>query len=535
VPDLREFADAIHLSAERQMDKSHKQSPVSQPSFYLSRWLFLRLLGLVYLIAFLSLWSQVHGLIGSRGILPVSVFLDTMHHHFGNDAYWRLPTLCWIDTSDRTLTMLCAAGTACSLFLLVGLAPTPSLVALWMIYLSLSIAGQTFFQFQWDTLLLETGFFAIFYSPLLSILPRLSKELPPSRLARWMLWWLLLKLMLLSGITKLLSGDPTWQDLTAMNFHYETQPIPNWVSWYAHQMPEWWQKTTVMMTLTAELLVPFFIFTPRLLRHIATILLVLFQVTIQVTGNFGFFNLLTGVLCITLLDDRALRRMIPQQWRDSLNIIPCNEHTVRHQEIILSPLLITMLFISSLTFISEIVRTPQDAPLPSAVNSVLKFGKRYFLMWGRPYVLNYTAPFRTINGYGLFRVMTTKRPEIVIEGSKDGITWTEYEFRWKPGDLHRSPPVVAPHMPRLDWQMWFAAFNPRDHLYWLESLVQRLLENEPEVTRLLDDRQVAAPPPRFARLHFYLYEFTNQVEMNRSGQWWRRTHHGWSRPLSLSP
>jgi hypothetical protein len=543
-----------------------RPGPATQTDYVLSRWLFLRLVGLVYLVAITSLWVQVDGLVGSRGILPAADCLQSAKQQLGSECYWRLPTLCWLGASDAVLHGLCALGDIVALLLMIGMAPIPALVLLWMIYLSLSVVGQTFLSFQWDTLLLETGFFAIFLAPG-TMLPgigvrlkpvrrasepvdfgtiawirrarrpivpfkfpvfsqSLAREISPNPVARWLLWWLLFKLMFLSGITKLLSGDATWRALTAMDVHYQTQPIPNWVSWYAHQLPGWWQKMTVGGTFAAELIVPFLIFAPRAFRHVACLLLVLLQVGIGVTGNYGFFNLLTIVLCVPLLDDRLLVRFVPRRWAATLPPPQPRPSLGTWKRIAVYGPLLILLTLSFMTFLRELVRTQDRDKLPSAVVTLLDGCDRYILSWGEPYVLEWINPFRTINGYGLFRVMTTERPEIVIEASPDGIHWTEWEFRWKPGDVRRSPRFVAPHQPRLDWQMWFAALNPPSARYWLGSLVQRLLEGSPEVAGLLEASPFPEGTPRYVRLIYYRYEFTDKKTRRQTGQWWQRTRSG---------
>jgi hypothetical protein len=501
--------------------------PSLRAEFILSRWLFLRLLGLVYLIAFVSLWSQIHGLIGSQGILPAQEFLDAANLRWGAKAWLHVPTLCWVSASDTMLTCLCAVGTVASAMLIVGIAPLPCLALLWVLYLSLSVVGQVFLGFQWDTLLLEAGFLAVFMAPR-TLRPGLAASNPPHPAAIWLLWWLLFKLMFLSGVTKLLSGDSSWRDLTAMEFHYETQPIPNWISWYVHQLQPWWQKISVLLMFAGELLVPFLIFAPRVVRHVAAVLLVGLQAIIEFTGNFGFFNLLTIAICVSLLDDRALSRLVPAGWRERL-MQSSNDSPRRSMwfAVMLAPVFL----VSFLTFVREMVWTQNQAQLPRAVTAVLDASDRWLLSWGEPYVLRWIQPFRTINGYGLFRVMTTERPEIVIEVSNDGTQWVEYEFKWKPGDLQRAPPFVAPHQPRLDWQMWFAALHPAGSEYWLRALMQRLLEGSPPVADLLGESPLGNSPPRYIRLVYYRYEFTKGPA---GSAWWQRTKLGHlTPPMSL--
>ncbi|MDE0043894.1 MAG: lipase maturation factor family protein, partial [Candidatus Poribacteria bacterium] len=267
-----------------------KQS--TRPTFFLTRWLFLRLLGVIYLIAFLSLWTQIDGLIGSNGILPAEQYLNAVREQIGLERYLAFPTLCWFNDSDAFLHLFCGCGVFLSLLLIVGVAPVLALIGLWVCYLSLVTVGQSFLSFQWDALLLETGFLAIFFAPL-RILPRISREATPSSVVLWLFRWLLFRLMFASGVVKLMSGDMTWSNLTALNFHYETQPLPTVLGWYAHHLPEWFQKASVAGMFGIEIVVPFLIFAPRRPRFLGAIALVALQLLIAATGNYCFFNLLT--------------------------------------------------------------------------------------------------------------------------------------------------------------------------------------------------------------------------------------------------
>src|SRR5882762_1191664 len=277
-------------------------------------WLFLRSLGLIYLVAFVSLWVQIIGLVGAKGILPAHLTMETNRQlmaeaKVGLEHYHQVPTLCWFNASDRFLKFQCAAGTLLAILLIIGFASVPCLFLLWLIYLSLATVCREFLGFQWDNLLLEAGFLAIFL-PRLQLLPGLSRAGPPSRIVLWLLRWLLFRLMFESGCVKLLSHDPTWSDLTALTFHYETQPLPTWIAWHVHHLPVWMHKASCLLMFGVELVVPFFIFGPRRLRIIAGLILIVFQISIFLTGNYCFFNLLTILLCFALFDDHALRAVV---------------------------------------------------------------------------------------------------------------------------------------------------------------------------------------------------------------------------------
>jgi hypothetical protein len=249
-------------------------------------------------------------------------------------------------------------------------------------------------------------------------------------------------------------------------------------------------------------------------------------VLIAATGNYGFFNLLTALLCLWLLDDGLLRRLVPAGWTARFEPAPRRRPTLARTGAALWTLAGLILFLSGTALLREMVRTGGPDNLPRAAGGSLRLCDQLILSWAEPILLRPLAPLRTINGYGLFRVMTTERREIILEGSDDGVHWEAYEFRWKPGEIHRRPRFVAPHMPRLDWQMWFAALHPRGHAYWLERLMQRVLEGSPEVLDLLGENPFPARPPRFVRLEVYRYEFTGLQEKRTTAAWWRRQYLG---------
>jgi predicted DCC family thiol-disulfide oxidoreductase YuxK len=507
---------------------------VEPPQHFLVRGLFLRSLAIIYLIAFISLWSQIIGLVGQNGILPAKSTMENLQQqvtaaNIGVERYHLFPTLAWFGTSDRALHWQCALGVLFSVLLLIGFAPAPCLFLVWLIYLSLSTICREFLGFQWDILLLETGFLAIFFAPL-SLLPRwvgrapsravepgksvatprLARTLaPPSRSVLWLLRWLLFCLMFQSGCVKLLSGDPTWRNLTVLTFHYETQPLPTWIGWYAHQLPVWFQKTSTALMFTIELALPFLIFAPRRPRFFACATLIALQILILLTGNYCFFNFLTIILCFTLLDDAALNYLIPKNFKRFFSVPPSTLE-------------------SSVPWLRRIINFALACVFLGT--SALQFSSMFRLRipWPKQIIAAYEwiSPFRTFSSYGLFAVMTTSRPEIIIEGSNDGITWFEYEFKYKPGDLKRRPRFVAPHQPRLDWQMWFAALSDYRHNPWFVNFCLRLLQGSPEVLTLLERNPFPNAPPRYIRAIVYDYHFTDIATCRKTGAWWRREHKG---------
>ena len=457
-----------------------------------ARW-FLRCLGVIYLIAFVSLGVQITGLVGARGILPAAAFLDAIRQNYGSALWWRLPTLFWLNTSDTILKLACVAGAIMAVTVVLGFARRAALAIAFALYLSLVHIGQTFLGYQWDYLLLETGFLAIFLVP---TLPRI-----------WLFRWLLFRLMFLSGTAKLLSGDPTWRNLTALQYHYETQPLPTRFAWYFHQFPPDFQKLSAVFMFFVELLIPFLLFAPRRIRFFAAGMTILLEVLIFITGNYTFFNLLALALCVLLFDDGALRRFV--RARET------RRRVTRFQRSATAVLIAFIMLVSGFELMEIFTGT---MPRPAA------------------YALSWIAPFGVVNTYGLFAVMTTSRIEIIVEGSNDGQTWLAYDFKYKPGDLRLPPAWVQPHQPRLDWQMWFAALGNYQGNRWFVNFMLRLLEGSPDVLALVATNPFPSTPPRYIRAQVYDYKFTSFAERRSSGAWWRRELKGEYFPVvSLKP
>src|SRR6266498_2914025 len=405
---------------------------VRPPTYFWARRWFLRALGLIYLIAFVSFWVQVDGLVGSNGMSPVNQFLPSALEQLGRKAYSLLPTLCWFNSSNVFLHFLCGGGVVLSLLLIFEIAQLLCLIALFVFYLSLTIAGQTFLSFQWDILLLETGFLSIFLAPW-QLRPKRGREPPVSRAALFLLKLLLFKLMVMSGVVKLTSGHHSWgwlahpfhwSALTALDYHYWSQPLPTVFAWWADKSPEWFKHFSVAFCLVVEIIVPFFIWAPRRPRLIAAGLMIFLQIVIAVTGNYCFFNLLTIALCLLLIDDSVAGALRAAPHKRAKNVSAAFRTAEPLQDRLCSYAAIAVVIV---TF---------------PINAWLIFSAfKPHLEWPRPLIAIYgrLEPFRIVNGYGLFRVMTKERGEIVIEGSADGIDWLPYEFKWKPGDLMRAP------------------------------------------------------------------------------------------------
>ncbi len=487
-------------------------SSFRRPTFFIARWVFLRLLGAIYFVAFLSLLVQVRGLIGRHGILPAADYLNAARAQLGPERHWLLPTVCWWSVNDVFLIFLCVAGAVLSLAVVFNFLPCLSLILLWALYLSLSVVGQTFLGYQWDALLLETGFLAIFLVPPLRLLPDWRVSGSGTKIAHLALLWLLFRLMFESGVVKLNAppsenGVQTWRALTALNYHYETQPLPIWTSWYLNQSPLDWEKFSVLVMFAIELGAPLTMIGPTRVRRLGCAAMLGLQAMIAISGNYCFFNYLTAGLCLLLIDDDAW----PARWRKLAR--PAFKRPGGWSPWIAGPVAATSVAVTTMQLFGAFdLDIHWPAPLMRLYNAV--------------------APLRSFNSYGLFAVMTTSRPEIIVEGSNDGVAWTAYEFKWKPGDVWRRPRLVAPHQPRLDWQMWFASLGTVRDNPWFVNFLERLLEGTPEVLDLLGHNPFPNKPPRYVRALVYDYKFTRSGE---SEAWWKRELIGtYCPPISLS-
>ncbi len=479
--------------------------PMGKPkeaSFATGTRLFVRILAISHAVAFGSFWVQERGLVGPDGILPADQFFAAAHDQLGRSAWFDVPSLCWVLGTGPSVDALCALGILLAVLLFLGIAQPLCLALLWAFYLSLVSAGQTFFDFQWDSLLLESTLVAVFLVPW--TLSRARRAVDPPPLARYLAWWLLFRLMLLSGVVKLTSGDPTWRHLTALTFHYQTQPLPSPLAWYAQQLPVWFQKLSCAIMFVIEILAPLCIPAPRALRHAAALALILLQALIAATGNYAFFNLLSVGLCVTCLDD-AWWRHLPWGSGDA----GAAAETAAPRLVRARPTALRWFaaFSVGVTFFETVASLSPGAAASPLVRMVDEA----------------VGPSRSFNDYGLFRVMTVERPELVFEGSDDGRDWRDYSLPYKPGDLARAPRWVAPYQPRLDWQLWFAALGSPENNPWIETLCERLLRGDRAVLGLFSRNPFPDHAPRYVRVVRYRYDFTDPQERAATGNWWRRT------------
>jgi predicted DCC family thiol-disulfide oxidoreductase YuxK len=467
------------------------------PRHDLLSFLFLRLFGLIYLSAFISFGVQAQGLIGSHGILPLGELVDAIGGRVGPERFYLMPMVFWWNASDFAIQAVCWTGAGLSLLLVVNLLPRLSLFLLYVLYLSLLYGGQAFMTYQWDTFLLETGFLALL----------LSFATAPGI---WLLRWLLLRFMFMSGVVKLLSGDPNWWNLSALSYHFLTQPLPTPLAWYAAHLPLRVLEFATGGTFFVELVLPFLIFCPRRLRFFAAFGILLLQSGILITGNYNWFNLQTMLLCLPLFDDAALQRILPRRLIRLLPVRAEHHAPRRAVTVIAGALALVIVFCSLVQMDVRLAGSPPA--VAQAVDRLIE-------------------PLHIVSSYGLFAVMTMNRNEIVIEGSDDGVEWREYEFRYKPGDVRLRPRWNIPHQPRLDWQMWFAALDDPRRLTWFPRFLQAVLENEPAVTALLEKNPFPDKPPVYVRAQFYDYTYASSEEKAK-GTWWDRRSLGLYFPVA---
>jgi lipase maturation factor 1 len=466
--------------------------------------LFHRLLALVFLDAWLSLGVQVHVLIGARGLLPIARFLGRAR---GELSFTDFPTLLWLNAGDTTLTLGIVAGVLLSLVALAGRAPRVIAAVQVALYLTYVTAARTFMSFQWDSLLLECAFFAIF-------LPRNR----PAPLIHTLFRLILFKLYWESGIAKWQSHLHDWQDGSAMAHYFETAPLPTALAWYAHHLPVWWHVLESWATLGFELGVPLFFFVgSRRVRLACALVLTAFQIVNAATANYGFFCYLALALHVFLLDDsdllragRAVRARLHRRLpfladaaaRDATLAPPPLRHP--RVRLLFSALLLTLFVVVS-TADALVSFTGSDA----LAAAILPLRRIY-------------EPWRIINTYHLFGHITTDRIEPELQTSEDGERWKAQPLWHKAGDPRRRPDFVAPHQPRVDFQLWFYGLGYRAAApAYVDALVERLCRDPAAVQPLFRDR--LPPHARAVRLAFWQYQFTTAAERHQSGAWWKRT------------
>jgi hypothetical protein len=519
--------------------------PRTPPTYWLTRFIILRLLGFVYFIAFLAAANQIVPLVGERGLTPAKLFLERVSAHFGSnlEGFLQLPSLFWLHLSDHFLVLTALGGAALSALVMLGFANALILTFLWALYMSFVNIGQDWYGYGWEIQLLETGFLAIFLCPLLDVRP--FPKRPPPRLVIWLFRWLIFRIMLGAGLIKL-RGDPCWRDLTCLYYHYETQPIPNPLSWWLHFRPHWFHNFGALWNHVVELLVPWFAFYPRLARHIAGALLVSFQIILILSGNLSFLNWLTIVPALACFDDSLLSRLLPRFLVRRATLAAEATRVEPSAPAVVEPLSAKPAGkASSRPFIEAckeigLLQSATGQEFSALILTVI------VAFLSIPPVANMLSPeqmmntsfnrLHLVNTYGAFGSVGRMRPEIVFEGTDDLILtrttqWKEYEFKAKPGNPLRRPAIIAPYQPRIDWQIWFAAMSTPDQYPWTFHFVWKLLHNDPGTLSLIATNPFPQKPPRYIRAQLYRYEFAPPG--NPSGAWWRRTLLGrWLPPLA---
>lgn len=462
---------------------------MSGAGYWLTRDVFVRALGLVYLIAFVCSLNQAAPLIGEHGLLPLGPWVRQI-------PFNRSPSLFYLFPRDWALTAAAWIGIVLSCLAIAGIASRYSswLAALiwgliWVLYLSFVNIGQTFYAFGWEDILLEAGFFAMFLG---------GRHVEPQPISLWLFRWLEFRIMFGAGLIKL-RGDDCWRSLTCLNYHYETQPMPNPLSWFFHWGPQWTHTGGVLFNHFSELVVPFGYFLPQPIASVAGLLTILFQGLIMASGNLSWLNFLTMVLALPMI-------AIPGKTPALDAAGPVYKYSVWG--------------VAALVAIMSI----------NPIRNMLSAGQAMNESFN---------PLHLVGTYGAFGSVTRDRYEIVIEGTRDdnltaSTQWTEYEFKAKPGDPARMPPQIAPYHLRLDWLMWFAAMSPSPDDPWFFHLMQKLLQGDPATLGLMGRNPFPGRPPRYVRALYYLYDFTTPEERRKTGHWWeRRLINTYLRPISL--
>jgi hypothetical protein len=509
------------------------------PDHHISRWIFLRALGLIYFSAFYSLIFQIRGLIGPRGILPAVQYLSAVERGLGSLRFWYAPTLLWFSSGSHMLMAICWVGIVASLLVTANVWPRANLIICFICFLSFASAAGDFSGYQSDGMLLEAGFICLFFAPA-GFFPGWGRSSPPVRASLFLLLWEWFRIYFESGVVKLASGDPQWHHLTAMDQYYQNGPLPTWIGYYVQQLPHWFQASTVVATLLMELVLVWMLFLPRKWRIVCFFIVTPWQIAVILTANYAFLNYIVLALGFVLLDDRFLMRFVPARSRftipenDSETAIDNEDRPIsvlREEPALVQPsglrrhlgsagLAFTAVMLSWIFYATTVPMLQmfwRSIPLPTAPLTALQ-------------------PFRIANEYGLFAVMTPNRYEIEFQGSDDGTTWIAYPFQYKPQALNKAPGIYAPYQPRFDWNLWFASLGSWTQYPIVPRTEESLLTNDPAVLSLFAGNPFPNHPPRMVRAVLWQYWFTTIDEKRATGNWWRRLLLGAYAPtLAIGP
>jgi hypothetical protein len=482
----------------------------NRATYWLTRFVLLRLLGVIYAFAFLAAAQQLVPLIGEHGLLPVGAFLDRVIEALGSPTagFLRLPSLFWLGHSDQALLAVSWVGFALSCVVAAGLANAIMLALLWVLYLSIVHVGQDWYGYGWELQLLETGFLAIFLCPLLDPRPFPRREPPMPVIV--LLRWLAFRIMVGAGLIKI-RGDPAWRNFTALYYHFETQPIPNPLSRWFHSLPRVVLRIGTGFNHAAELVAPWFAFGPRIARQVAGAVIILFQLTIILSGNLSFLNWLTIVPALACLDDSVWSKLLPRAWVRRARAAEEGAKPSR-------PMLNVAWAVAAVIALLSV--------RPCA--NLLSAGQ----------IMNTSFdPLELVNTYGAFGTVGRERLNVVFEGTAaetpdSESDWKPYIYSALPVELDRRPRQIAPYQPRLDWQMWFAAMGSPSQYPWTLHLVFLLLHGDPGATSLFATNPFPDEPPRFVRATLYRYRFADPAKTPE--QWWERERLGeWLPPLTV--
>ncbi|XP_076025740.1 lipase maturation factor 1 [Genypterus blacodes] len=505
-------------------EKEKKLLSLQPGTYWLTRIVLLRSIAFIYFVAFSVAYNQNKQLIGDRGLMPCKDYLNSVKRYVGGKigaaALAYTPSVLWfLDWADMDTNLdgIALLGLALSGFVLVtGTANMVIMATLWVLYHSLVNVGQLWYSFGWESQLLETGFLGIFLCPVWT-LSQVPRRCPPSLICVWTFRWLIVRIMLGAGLIKI-RGDQCWRDLTCMDYHYETQPVPNPLSYYLHRSPWWFHRFETVSNHAIELLVPFFTFLGRRMCMVNGAVQVLFQVVLIVSGNLSFLNWLTIVPSLACFDDASLGFLFRSRGGAKKAVLEIqDEDAAGHQPEPTKGMLMRRVVNVSLGLLIGCLSVPVVMNLLSS----------------RQVMNTSFDPLRIVNTYGAFGSITKERTEVIFQGTASSdpkdpqAVWEEYQFLCKPGDVYRRPCIVSPYHYRLDWLMWFAAFQTYEQNEWVLHIAGRLLDNDSTVASLLDHNPFNRTRPRWLRGEHFIYRFTKPGTSSAAqGKWWLRKRIG---------